>query len=197
MECEYCNSNIVEIYGSGRFCCEKCARAFSTHTKRSEINKKVSDKLKKELVEITCVVCDKMFLPSHTREKCCSKDCKTTNKYKHWLKKSKTERSKISAKGSKGKYKRNPKSIMDLSSRTVSKILQRLNIGCSRCGWNEAPCDIHHVHGRKIDNADNHSNLTYLCPNCHRLFHNGKIGPSDIITLELQVGDRWKEFYYG
>ena len=39
--CELCNKEHDGTYGSGRFCCAKCARSFSTHNKREEINKKV------------------------------------------------------------------------------------------------------------------------------------------------------------
>jgi 5-methylcytosine-specific restriction endonuclease McrA len=88
-------------------------------------------------------------------------------------------------------------SILDLSSRTVRKILQRLNVGCSRCGWHEGGCDIHHVHGRKIVNANVHSNLALLCPNCHRLVHEHKILPESLVTLDHQVGDSWKDQYGG
>lgn len=45
-KCENCGSLITQHYGSGRFCCEKCARGFSTKHKRAEINKKVSETLK-------------------------------------------------------------------------------------------------------------------------------------------------------
>lgn len=87
-------------------------------------------------------------------------------------------------------------SLKQLSSRTMSKILQRMNLGCSRCGWNEARCDIHHIHGRKIEDCDNHNNLCCLCPNCHRLVHDNKISSDELITLEEQIGDSWKEYYY-
>ena len=53
------------------------------------------------------------------------------------------------------------------------------------------------MYGRKIDEANDHSNLTYLCPNCHRLFHTKKIDINDVISFEDQVGDKWKEYYYG
>ena len=89
-----------------------------------------------------------------------------------------------------------PTSLMELSKRTVCKILKRLGIGCSRCGWNEAAGDLHHIHGRKIQDANHHCNLTYLCPNCHRLAHSNKIQPGSLISLEVQVGDRWKEYYF-
>ena len=44
MVCENCGSEHNGSYGSGRFCCEKCARGFSTKEKREEINEKVSKK---------------------------------------------------------------------------------------------------------------------------------------------------------
>lgn len=90
--------------------------------------------------------------------------------------------------------KKEIKSIYDVSSRTAKKILNRLNIGCSNCGWNEASCDTHHIIEKNNGGSNDHSNLTYLCPNCHRLAHYGKI--PKYITLEEQIGDKWKEFYY-
>ncbi len=29
------------------------------------------------------------------------------------------------------------------------------------------------------------------------IFHCGKIGSKDVISLDNFIGDRWKEFYYG
>lgn len=201
MQCEKCDLEHHGEYGSGRFCSAKCARSFSTTEKRQEINQQVSERLKKilDIVGITCKMCPKQFRPSHRREVCCSKDCKEKNRKTAHAARTKKQKELSGAKSSRGKYKRNPQSILDLSSRTVGKIIQRLGIGCSRpeCGWNEATCDIHHIRGRSIPNADHHSNLTCLCPNCHRLFHSGKITESDIVSLEKRVGDRWKEYYYG
>ena len=45
MICENCGSNHDGSYGSGRFCCSKCARGFSTKANREEINRKVSKTL--------------------------------------------------------------------------------------------------------------------------------------------------------
>jgi len=56
--------------------------------------------------------------------------------------------------------------------------------GCSRCGWKEGTCDIHHINGRKVDNFDELWNLSYLCPNCHRIAHNDGFDP---ISIEDQV----------
>lgn len=101
-------------------------------------------------------------------------------------------------KATKGKYKSNSaKNILELSSRTVRKILSRLKIGCSICGWNEAVCDIHHIDGRKIENCNDHKNLSYVCPNCHRLIHLGKIKKEQLITLEALIGNRWIDLYFG
>lgn len=85
-------------------------------------------------------------------------------------------------------------SIFDVSSRTKTKILKRLNIGCSNCGWNEATCDIHHIIEKSKGGTDDHENLTYLCPNCHRLAHNKKL--TKFMTLKEQVGDEWLKLYY-
>lgn len=46
-KCENCSSLIIQKYGSGRFCSQKCARSFSTKSKRKEINEKLS-KIAKE-----------------------------------------------------------------------------------------------------------------------------------------------------
>lgn len=44
--CENCGSLVVEKYGSGRFCSQKCARGFSTKSNRKEISEKVSSSMK-------------------------------------------------------------------------------------------------------------------------------------------------------
>jgi len=89
---------------------------------------------------------------------------------------------------------KNPKGIKDVSSRTASKILLRMGLGCSACGWNEASLDIHHIISRAKGGSNDNSNLTALCPNCHRLTHAGKI--TSHINLDEQIGDKWKDFYY-
>ena len=98
----------------------------------------------------------------------------------------------------KGKYKgKTIQSILDVSSRTASKVLKRLDIGCCICGWREASCDIHHINGKKIDNADGHWNLTCLCPNHHRMYHNKKIEKERFISLDKYFPENWKDLYYG
>lgn len=83
--------------------------------------------------------------------------------------------------------------IYEVSSRTRSKIIKRLNIPCSICSWNEAVCDIHHIVPKGKGGTNDHTNLTILCPNCHRLAHNKKI--TKFVSMEEQIGDKWKEYY--
>lgn len=92
----------------------------------------------------------------------------------------------------------NVTTLFDLSSRTVKKILKRMNLPCSLCGWyhENIVCDIHHIIEKKNGGNDDHDNLTYVCPNCHRLIHNNLINKNTLITLKDYIGDEWKNFYY-
>lgn len=89
---------------------------------------------------------------------------------------------------------KSPASILDLSKRTVTKVMKRLNLGCSNCDWNLATCDIHHIQPKSRGGTNDHSNLTYVCPNCHRLAHAGLL--TAFVTLDRQIGDRWKDCYF-
>ena len=89
---------------------------------------------------------------------------------------------------------KNPENLCDISSRTVKKIMNRLNIGCSSCGWNQASLDLHHIIPKSKGGNNINSNLTALCPNCHRLAHAGKL--EKMISLTEQIGDQWKDHYY-
>lgn len=166
-----------------------------------------------------CLNCFKEFKPLDRRVKFCSLSCSTTlnNKNRNiqevgakisnalkiaWEKKdnnfSKGEKHAMAvAKFTKGKYNKNPESIFDFSSRTMHKIIKRLNLACSLCGWDKGTCDIHHINGRKIENANRHDNLSCICPNCHRLVHEGKIKKELLVNLYDYIGNRWKDVYYG
>lgn len=113
----------------------------------------------------------------------------------NYYKNNPNKRKENAIKGSKGKYYGNIKSILDVSKRTSHKILKRLNLGCSKCKWNESTCDIHHINGKKIDDANSHWNLTLLCPNCHRLAHKGK--NNNFISLDDYLPKNWNDYYYG
>jgi hypothetical protein len=200
MKCERCQVEHSGTYGSGRFCTVKCARSFSTAStseKRSEINKRVSATLTQPPKVATCCMCNTRYETRHQRSTCCSKECRKARKAQVQHNVTREQRIELGIKSSFGKYVRNPTSLYDLSNRTISKILTRLGIGCSLCGWSAGKCDIHHIRGRKIEEADRHENLAYVCPNCHRLIHNKKIKIDSLVSLQDQIGDRWKELYYG
>lgn len=86
------------------------------------------------------------------------------------------------------------KSILTLPKRTIKKIIKRLQLKCCNCGWNEAPGDIHHIIQRSKGGSDEHDNLAYICPNCHRMVHNNI--QITLIPLSEYIGDDWKEFYF-
>jgi len=65
-------------------------------------------------------------------------------------------------------------------------VIDRMKSSCSRCGWEECTCDIHHINGKKIVDPDCIFNLCILCPNCHREFHRGLIKKEDLVS----IGDR-------
>jgi 5-methylcytosine-specific restriction endonuclease McrA len=91
-----------------------------------------------------------------------------------------------------------PENILDVSKRTMIKIFKRLKLHCSHCGWyvEGVSCDAHHIISKNKNGKDTNDNLTYICPNCHRLAHSGKIRPEDLIPLTEQIGDRWKDYLY-
>jgi predicted restriction endonuclease len=108
------------------------------------------------------------------------------------------EYSKFIGSYTKGKFKGAfIESILSVSKRTASKILKRLNVGCCICGWKEASCDIHHINGKKVENPNGHWNLTCICPNHHRMFHNKKISKDKFISLDKYFPENWRDVYYG
>lgn len=166
-------------FGAGKFCSRACSCSRGTRSKetREKISKALGGIGKQERI---CKVCLNKFEIRKTREltrQFCSQKCASSVQWK-------------------GVFV--PLSIFDCSSRTVTKILRRLEkMHCSRCSWNEGSCDVHHIRGRKIDDPHQHSNLTVICPNCHRLAHEGKITPEELVNLDEFIGDAWKQAYYG
>lgn len=91
---------------------------------------------------------------------------------------------------------KNPNSILDMSKRTVSKIIARSGQGCMLCGWNEASCDIHHIIEKSNNGSNLNSNLIVVCPNCHRKIHNKIIFLDGSINIESVMKENWKKYYY-
>lgn len=85
------------------------------------------------------------------------------------------------------------KTIYDCSSRTRLKILKRLKLHCFECDWHKAHTDIHHIVPISKGGTNDHSNLTSLCPSCHRLAHLGLI--DKFYSIEEKIGDTWKDYF--
>jgi predicted HNH restriction endonuclease len=146
-----------------------------------------------------CKECGKSLEGKPKSQKFCSRSCGViyNNKTRVVTDETKEKLRASAIKHSIGKHKASILSIWELSSRTVQKIIKRLGLGCSSCGWDKGSCDIHHIEGRKITDPHNHKNLTLLCPNCHRLVHEDKIKKEDLKTFEEILPDNWMDSYYG
>jgi len=53
--------------------------------------------------------------------------------------------------------------------------LRHYGNSCERCGWNAARCDVHHRHPKAKGGLHTIANAIVLCPNCHRIEHEGGI----------------------
>lgn len=164
--CENCNSEHDGSYGSGRFCTGTCARGFSTKAKREDINKRVSETLSAKL--------------------------------NNGLTKQQIIQQKVAHKHAAFILKKELSSLSELSVRTVTKILKRMQLPCSLCGWyvEGVVGDIHHIIEKKNGGSNDHSNLTYICPNCHRMVHSNKIDSNKLVNLDDYIGDTWKDYYF-
>jgi 5-methylcytosine-specific restriction endonuclease McrA len=151
--CEFCNTEINGSYGSGRFCNEKCARAFSTKDKREEINKKVSEKLS-ERKGNNGNGFKKGYDPrrrpfsTEDRKKAVSKNKLRWEDY----------------------VKSSPFEI--LSSPLKKKIILKEQNGRCLCGiieWcgKKLSLQLDHIDGNR--NNETRENLRLLCPNCHSI----------------------------
>ena len=164
MVCENCGSEHNGSYGSGRFCCEKCARGFSTKEKREEINEKVSKKLSGKDIYIPkekfCLCCGKATKKGAYLY--CSFTCQHLYNNLIFINKWKLG---INS-GIVGK---------DGTNKQIKKyFLKKYNNSCQKCGWGEinihtgnVPLALHHIDGNYKNN--NEDNLQLLCPNCHSL----------------------------
>ena len=88
-----------------------------------------------------------------------------------------------------------PIDLFSLSSRTRSKVLERMKMCCSLCGWAEGSVDLHHIVPKKDGGKDTLDNITPICPNCHRMVHNGYISTDDLMSFTDLYGDSWKHLY--
>jgi hypothetical protein len=177
-------------WGPKKFCSRKCA---NSRIQTKEINNARRKSLGSK--NLPCKYCKKICKQAGSlamHERSCKNNSNRISGTFAGKKHSTNTKIKIGVKNSQGL--KIPKNILDISSRTISKILQRMNIGCSNCGWNKAVGDIHHILPKRKGGTNDHSNLTYLCPNCHRLAHSNKL--STLQPMTEQIGEAWRDYYY-
>jgi DNA-directed RNA polymerase subunit RPC12/RpoP len=181
MICLRCGKENDGSFGSGKFCSRFCANQ-RVHSKETldKISKKLSGRQYPErevIFNYVCVNCNTSFQKKKIKNgrKIVCDNCK--RKVVH--------------------FKEGSVSLMDLSSRTISKIFKRAKIGCAICGWNESIGDVHHIVEKSNGGTNEISNLIYVCPNHHRIIHSEKKYERETLSsksLLIQLPN-WKDFY--
>lgn len=196
MICENCKSEHDGTYGSGRFCCEKCARAFSTQAKRKEINGKVSAKLKNirwldgkahQICEYGCNGLANYQLKNGRW--CCAEypaGCpaikkKNSNAVKEAHKEDKFCTPEMFSKEATAKriagWRKAYKEKLDTTAFDKLPLSARRNLvleeqdgKCLHCGisdWNGKPIVLELDHIDGNNQNNKRNNMRFLCPNCH------------------------------
>lgn len=183
--CEKCGKEISVVFGSGRFCSRACANA-RVRTKESKalVAAKISASIQKHYDEgCKCEKCGNIFHSKDLARKLCF-DC-------------------LPSVIRNVKVDKVPKTLLDVSSRTISKILRRMDLPCSCCGFfvKNVVLDIHHIKPKSEGGTNDMSNLTYICPNCHRIAHTDtRLLNKPLVSIEEQLkscGKNWLDFYFG
>jgi hypothetical protein len=188
MKCEKCGNEHDGTYGSGRFCSKSCA---SKRNMTEEYKKKISVGVNKDNIVKGKVKGSKRYF--YICDKCGkefeSKIYRRNDRKKHC---------NNCIRKSPHSIKSNNITLLDLSKRTVSKILKRAKVCCSICGWDESSCDIHHIIEKSIGGTNDVSNLIIVCPNCHRICHVEKKFDNEFLmdrSVE-KIFNNWKDFYH-
>lgn len=189
--CPRCNTEFDNYskWGTKKYCSRSCA---NSREQTSEIRKRKSLKLS---IAGKCKFCGEEFESKsglgYHQSKCLDNPNRSVGSFFEKTHTTETKR-KMGKKNAMGL--KVPASLLDMSKRTTSKIMRRLNIGCFNCDWNLAPCDIHHILPVSKGGTNDNSNLTYLCPNCHRLAHNNKL--NSFISIKDKIGEEWRKHYF-
>ncbi len=187
-QCEKCFTEHDGSYGIGRFCCQKCARSFSSAAKRQEINAKVSLKLKgrkktkeENVALCICEFCEKGYqlkgIKYHIHYCKDNPDHKTKQQTAAWYHAMSLRVGHCDNQYAKFNWDAVP--IEKMGHKKRREILyKRANFACVQCGYSKTREDgktvleIHHVDGNHLNNIED--NLQVLCPNCHALTANYK-----------------------
>jgi len=169
MKCEYCTNPHDGLFGSGRFCSTKCARGFSTRSKRKEINEKVSLTVKEQVKNgLYHNHSDRLNTPEAR-----SKRLQTIIKRfgRPWtFSDEDREKAKQSQRSICEKIYHD-KTFEQLSTRQKKRRLIELRgHQCEHCRnvkWFDKliTLELDHIDGNKQNNIE--GNLRLLCPNCH------------------------------
>lgn len=171
MKCENCQKEHNGEYGSGRFCSQKCSRSFSSKIKREEINKKVSETLKRKY-DSGELINSSPFKKGYDYRRNNRPHIKGT--YKH----SEETKQKIKLTSMKRFEEDFQKKLNNLPFERLTKEMRRKILfkergeKCECCGienWLEQRLtfQIDHIDGNYKNNVK--TNLRVLCPNCHSL----------------------------
>lgn len=159
----------------------------------------------------TCECCGSLMTDKYGTGRFCSRSCANTRSHSEDTKKKLSDaafataakRISVEPKSvSFAKIKREPTDILDLSKRTVSKVFLRMELPCSCCGFylQGIVLDLHHIKPKSLGGSDSSDNLTYICPNCHRICHTNKeLLPKPLVPLKdfLDMsGKRWQDYYF-
>jgi len=124
----------------------------------------IHSNLNRPYLTLACKSCEKPFKSKASHAKYCSASC--------------SSRSNNTSSG-RHKYRYHLNGI-------INKLIGTKV--CLSCGWDKTTCDVHHIIPRKKGGTDAHTNITVVCPNCHRLLDRGIMDATSIPT----VSDRYR-----
>ena len=189
--CPKCNTEFDDYskYGPKKYCSRKCA---NSRPQTKEIRESKSKKLQKPTDCKYCGITFKSVSGAGSHQKSCSEN---PNRLPGaFFDRTHTFETKIKQGQKNGMGLKVPQSLLDMSKRTSSKIMKRMGLGCFTCGWNLGSCDIHHILPVSKGGSNDNSNLTYICPNCHRLAHEHKI--TEFTSVKEKIDEEWRKFYF-
>lgn len=143
MNCETCDSEHDGTFGSGRFCCQACARSFSTSLNRDEITRKIADAIRGKPSKL--LGRKRGPAPKIIGEKAAAR---------------------AAARLESGPWEKVPR------RKRKFRLLAEQGGLCAICSmpqeWmgKHLPFEMDHVSGDRSDNS--RANVRMVCPNCHR-----------------------------